>query len=206
MKIIDISMGINEGMLIYPKNLRPNIKKSKSISKNKVNQSIISIESHTGTHIDSAYHALSDGWKISKVKIERFMGSAIVVDVTKAGAIISAEALSKSDIRPNDTVLLKTENSLHEYKKFRKDYASLSISGAEYLSSKRVNAVGIDYLSIEKYMGDMSVHKKLLRNNILIYEGLILKGIKPGRYKFIGIPIDYDGDAAPARVFLLNEG
>lgn len=202
MRIMDISMELNGGMLTYPKNVKPKIKMSKSMKKDGVNQSLICIESHTGTHVDAGYHAMHNGWKLGKRPISDFFGEAVVIDATMAGKLITASDLKAHGIKRNGIVLLKTENSRHTYKKFRKDFASLAIDGARYLKSMHIKAVGIDYLSIEKYGSDMSVHKALLSSGILIYEGLVLKGITPGRYSFYGLPIKYDGDAAPARVML----
>jgi len=204
MRVIDISMELDKGMLIYPNNMHPEIKMSKSLKKDRANQSFICIESHTGTHADAGYHAIQNGWKLCKKQIKDFLGEAVVIDVTKAGRVINKEHLKAHKIKRNDIVLLKTENSMHGYKKFRKDYASLGLSGAMYLKSLHVKAVGIDYLSIEKYMSDMSVHKALLSSGIIIYEGLLLGKVKAGRYRFIGMPVKYDGDAAPVRAVLLT--
>ncbi|MEM0154888.1 MAG: cyclase family protein, partial [Methanothrix sp.] len=62
MRIIDISMGLENGMLTYPKNNSLKIARSKSIKKDGANQSYLCMESHTGTHIDAAYHAMEKGW------------------------------------------------------------------------------------------------------------------------------------------------
>ena len=204
MKIIDISTELAQGMLTYPNNNRIRIASSKSIKKDGANQSYLCLESHSGTHIDAAYHAMEKGWKLGSRSMSDFAGKAIVVDVSGSGKLIGKSALSSKRIRRNDIVLLKSENSKMGYSKFRKDYSSLAMDGAEYLVSLHVKAVGIDYLSIERFRSDMSVHKKLLGAGIIIYEGLMLKGVKPGRYGFAGFPIKYDGDAAPARAVLIK--
>ena len=205
MKIIDISMELETGMLTYPGNNRIKISRSKSIKKDGANQSYICMESHAGTHIDAGYHAMERGWKLGSRSLSDFSGDAIVVDVSDSGKAIGKSALHGKRIRRNDIVLLKSENSKMGYSKFRKDYASLSMDGAEYLVSLHIKAVGIDYLSIERFHSDMSVHRKLLGSGILIYEGLMLKDIKPGRYGFAGFPMKYDGDASPARAVLIKK-
>ncbi len=200
----DISLPIYEGMTVYPNNPKPVIKRYSSIPNKKTNESLIRIGSHTGTHFDSALHVYAKGWSTSKPSLSSFFGDAIVADVGKCGKSITESHLSRIKINAGDIVLLKTENSNAGYRRFYKDYAYLDISGARYLAGLRVKAVGIDYLGIEKFGGDMSVHKALLRNNILIFEGLYLKGIRPGRYKFYGFPIKIDADAAPVRAVLMK--
>ncbi len=59
MKITDISMKLENGMLAYPTNNRIKISRSKSIKKDGAHQSYICMECHTGTHIDVAYYAMS---------------------------------------------------------------------------------------------------------------------------------------------------
>ncbi len=204
MRIIDISMGLANGMLSYPNNNRIRIAGSKSIKRDGANQSHLCMESHTGTHIDAAYHAMEKGWKLGSRRLSDFAGNAIVVDVSGSGKLIGKSALQGKRIRNNDIVLLKSENSKMGYSRFRKDYASLAMDGAEYLVALHAKAVGIDYLSIERFRSDMSVHRKLLGSGILIYEGLMLKGVRPGRYGFAGFPLKYDGDAAPARAVLIK--
>ncbi|MEM0154449.1 MAG: cyclase family protein, partial [Methanothrix sp.] len=181
------------------------IARSKSIKKDGANQSYLCMESHTGTHIDAAYHAMEKGWRLGSRKMADFIGDAIVADVSGFGKLIGKNALLNKKIRRNDIVLLKSENSRMGYSSFRKNYSSLAMDGAEYLVSLHVKAVGIDYLSIERFHSDMSVHRKLLSSGILIYEGLMLKGVKPGRYGFIGFPLKYDGDASPVRAVLTKD-
>lgn len=203
-KLIDISMAIEEGMLTYPRNPRPHIKGFFRMPHDTVNQSVLSIGSHTGTHADSGFHAFAKGWKMGDTQLSAFFGSALLVDVTRAGRLIQSRHLVGRGIREGDIVLLKTYNSEKGGSRFRKDYASLAIDGARYLRQRRVKAVGIDYLSIERFGSDFSVHRLLLGAHIPIIEGLVLKNVARGRYTFIGFPLKYDADAAPMRAVLMK--
>ncbi len=204
MKIYDISMPIEVSMVVFPGNPRPDIKRYSSIPKRLANESLIRIGSHTGTHFDAGLHALKNGWSSGSIPLESFFGKAIVLDLTGAGKVIGKEHLVGKGIRRGAIVLLKTENSRSGYRKFRKDFASLGISGARYLAERGAKAVGIDYLSIERFGSDMSVHRMLLRRRIPIIEGLVLSKVAPGPYDFIGLPIKVDIDAALMRAVLLK--
>ncbi|EET89957.1 MAG: cyclase family protein [Candidatus Micrarchaeales archaeon] len=204
MEIYDISMPIDASMLVFPGNPKPSIKRYSSIPKRLANESLVEVGSHTGTHFDAGLHALKNGWSSGSVPLESFFGKAAVVDLTGAGKIIGREQLVGKGIRRGMIVLLKTENSLFGYRKFRKDFASLGISGARYLVERGVKAVGIDYLSIERFGSDMSVHRMLLRKRIPIIEGLMLGKVAPGSYNFVGLPIKVDIDAALMRAVLLK--
>lgn len=203
-RIIDISMPITKRMLTYPRNPKPKIRSLFRIPADMVNQSVLTLGSHTGTHVDAAYHAFGKGWTTESRGLGAFYGNAVVVDVTQAGRLVEMRHLVGKGIAGGDVVLLKTGNSEKGYATFRRDFASLGLTGAAYLKSRKIKAVGTDYLSIERFGSDFSVHKLLLKAGIPIFEGLVLKRVPAGKYTFIGFPIKYDGDAAPLRAVLIK--
>jgi len=75
---------------------------------------------------------------------------------------------------------------------------------AEYLVDCNVKVVGIDYLSVEKFGSKCAdTHHTLLRNGIVVIEGLDLSNVKAGNYELIALPLKIkDGDGSPARVIL----
>jgi arylformamidase len=63
--------------------------------------------------------------------------------------------------------------------------------------------VGIDYLSIERFGGDGSVHRTLLENGVVILEGLDLSAVFAGLSELICLPLRIAGGyGAPARAVL----
>ncbi len=55
-EFFDVSQLINEEMVVYPGNPEPSIKRYASVPKDRVNESILTLGSHTGTHVDSRLH------------------------------------------------------------------------------------------------------------------------------------------------------
>lgn len=206
MRIIDISLEIKEGMITYPKNISPSIRQYKSIPKNKTNESIIKIASHTGTHIDSHRHIKNSGKTVDKYALDNFYGSCRVLDLTKAGREIKSEHLKKHKIKKGEIILLKTENSKKGYSKFRKNFAFISDEAAEYLASRKIKLIGFDYLSVVEFHSKpkSKTHHIFLKNNILIFEGLDLRKVKAGKYTFAGFPLKIKCDGAPARAVLIK--
>lgn len=207
MKIIDISMEIKPNMLAYPGNPKPKIVRCARIPKNITNESLITLGSHTGTHIDSPFHIRKTGKTTNKIPLASLYGKCRVLDLTRAGMRISKEQLMKYKIKKGEIILLKTENSRKQYKKFRKSFAHLWHDAAEYLAKKKIKTLGIDYLSVDGFRpsGGLPVHHLLITNNITVFEGLYLKNVKPGTYTFAGLPLKISCDGAPARAFLINE-
>jgi arylformamidase len=80
---------------------------------------------------------------------------------------------------------------------------ALDISAALWMVEREIELVGIDYLSIEKYESDSSVHKLLLEKGVVIVEGLNLAGVAQGEYEFICLPLKLVGaEGSPARAIL----
>ncbi len=204
MKIIDISLEIKEGMIRYPGNPNPQINRYASIPKNKTNESLVKMGSHTGTHIDASLHIDGKTGGTEKISLNNFYGECRVLDLSRVGREIKEEDLAGFKIKKNEIILLKTENSKKGYKKFRKDFAYLSDGAAEYLAKKKIKTLGFDYISIVKFGSDSQVHKILLKNKITIFEGLDLSKVKQGKYIFAGFPLKINSDAAPARAVLVE--
>lgn len=200
-KIIDISLPINEKTIIYPGNPKVRIK---TIRGKTSIHSEIRFGSHTATHVDAPRHVFKKGSGVDKINLEKVVGECRVLDMTRIKESIRMKDLKKEDIRKGERILVKTKNSLRGFKKFYNDYIYLDGDAAEFLGQKNILLFGIDYLSVKKRGGkDIRPHTELLRNGIVIFEGLDLLKVRPGKYFFIGLPLKFkDLDGAPARVVL----
>jgi arylformamidase len=80
----------------------------------------------------------------------------------------------------------------------------LSVETAKYLSERKVQTIGIDYLSIGGYGGNViEVHEIILKAGIWVIEGLDLSKIGSGNYDLVCLPIKIAGsDGAPARALV----
>jgi arylformamidase len=204
MELIDVSMVLSNDTLVYPGDPKVETKRTKSLVRDGVNLSKISMGLHSGTHIDAPAHYLKGGKTIDEINLQSLIGKARVCDLTKVSGTITETELRKCGIRKDEIILFKTRNSNLSTKKFSKTYICLSPDGADYLIKRKIKAVGIDYLSIEA-AGSCIVHKKLLTKNTLIIEGLVLKNVKPGIYQMVCLPLKIrGGEAAPARCTLFK--
>ncbi len=207
MKIYDLSPEISENMVVYKNKLekKPKLTVTRML-KNGANESKIEMDSHTGSHVDAPYHVLENGKAIDKIGLEKFMGKAIVLDFVNVKNAITKNNFrnTKIKIQKNDIVLLKTKNKAE--KTFNFNFTYLEKTGAEYLAAKKIKAVGIDNLGIERNQPEHETHKILLSKGIVIFEGLDLSKAKQGRYFFHGLPLKIrKGDASPVRVVLVKQ-
>ena len=206
MKIYDISIEIREGMGVWKDkdSKRPKIEITSTLKGGNANESRLHIDAHTGTHADAPFHFLQDGKKIDAVALNRFLGECVVIDLTKIkNRGIEKKDLANAKIRKNDIVILKTSNIYKDAFDF--NFVYLTEGGAEFLASKKIKAVGINALGIERNQPKYNTHKILLGKGIPIIEGLELSKIKQGRYFFIGLPLKIkNGDASPIRAILVR--
>ncbi|MDH5713104.1 MAG: cyclase family protein [Candidatus Bathyarchaeota archaeon] len=200
----DVSLPIREGMIVYPGNPKPSIRRYSSIPRDKVNESSITFGSHTGTHVDSKLHIQNEASGAEALPLNSFYGKCKVLDLTNAENEIHRKDLESYQIKKGDIILLKTRNSKRGYREFRSDYVHVKLDAAKYLVEAGVKTLGFDYLSAKKYGGDDEVHEVLI-NNLTLFEGLNLAEVPEGEYIFIGLPLRINLDGAPARVILVED-
>ncbi len=207
MKVIDISWPISKATTGYKDKDVVEFEEVKHFIKDGSRETNIRLSSHTGTHIDAPSHFLRDGKAIDQIKLERLVGPCRVLDLTIVEDKVTRDHLQEHEISENDIVLLKTNNSIKSpTEKFSPHFIYLDDSGAHYLVEKKIKAVGIDYLGIERSQTGHPTHIALMHADIAIIEGLRLQHVQPGSYMFICLPLYTIGlEAAPARAALITE-
>lgn len=208
MKIYDITVPISSEMPIYKGDPGVEITAFKSISEGSTaNVSQISMGMHTATHVDAPNHFIDGAKRVHELDPEKLVGPCRVVDVPED--VIAIEPTHVGELSGVERVLFKTRNSAFwatPEDGFRTDFTYITPATAKLLVDHRIVLVGIDYLSIEKSGSPgHPVHITLLENEVVILEGIDLRGIEAGNYEVICAPLKYDGgkgDGSPARTFL----
>lgn len=205
MIIHDISMSINPEMAVYKNrdNKRPELMNAASFEKEGVYETKLTMNLHTGTHIDFPLHTIQNGLNSNQYELETFLGKAKVFDLLHVNDHISESDLTSLDINEDDFVLFKTKNS--ETELFDFEFIYVDLSAARYLTDKKIRGVGIDSLGIERNQANHPSHDTFLKQNIVILEGLRLKDIKEKTYDFICMPLKIDAvEALPVRAILIE--
>lgn len=208
MKIYDISAPLSSNLITFPGDPKIEITQFTDIDKgDSYNISTIKLCSHTGTHIDCPKHFFSNGQTIDNIPLTRCLGKAKVFDLT-GKKLIDYDDIKDLNIERNDTILFKTDNKNAMLDSILKeDFVYITENCAKYLADKKINAVGIDYLSIESPDSEDSIiHKILLRKGVLILEGLILTDVPEGNYEIITLPLKFEhGNGSPSRIILIDK-
>jgi kynurenine formamidase len=115
---------------------------------------LLTIASHTGSHVDAPLHKIAGGASLDDVPLDRFVGPAVIVDLRGIGPetpITEQHLAPKLDLALRDMiVLLNTgwgeKRARDETWHYRSPY--LSPAGAQWLVERGINGVGIDHYSI----------------------------------------------------------
>lgn len=195
-QIIDLTMGIYEGMPQHPAHGRTPLFLSGTrnhqayMDFKRINQydesDFISFENeqivicgHTGTHMDSCFHGDPESeFTIDKMPLECGCGNAVWLDVSfRFGpkAVVTAKDLQEAEFRsgtkiqPGDIVLIFTGwSTINDPVRYAFEHMGLSRDAGEWLRERRVKTVGIDNCNVDA-AGELSmpVHMNFLKPRIL---------------------------------------
>jgi len=210
MKIYDISLTIQPGMVVWPGDPKVELYRKEKIEDGaNANVSYMGISVHTGTHVDAPYHFLNDGSAVDVMPLEVLIGPVLVVELPDSVKQIDTEIInSLSFNEPIERILFKTRNSKfwsQDAGEFHPDFVAISADGAQALIDHGIKLTGIDYLSIAPYKNSRPTHEIMLKAGMVVIEGVDLSNVQPGKYTLVCMPLKLkDTDGSPARVILLG--
>ena len=165
---------------------------------------LLTLASHTGSHVDAPYHKLAHGAKLDDIPLERFAGLAVIADFRDARPdqpITASMVARQLRVELEDRIVLfatgwghkraKTDEWLHHP-------PYLSPDGAEWLVEQKIRAVGIDHYSIAGPRDPVNsrTHEILLGANLWIVEELFFPEeifALPQPFEFMSLPINLRG-------------
>jgi arylformamidase len=204
---MDVSVPVFQGMVHWPGDPAFTFDWFLQIGKNGApcNVSKLSLGTHTGTHMDAPLHFIRNGKTIDQLPLDATMGPARIIPI-KNKESIQVDELKPFRIRKGERILFKTRNSTRSWKmkKFDEDFVFISKEAAAYLADKKIQTVGVDYLSVGGFKKDgVETHQALLGAGIWIIEGLNLAKAKAGNCELICLPLKVLGaEGAPARAVI----
>lgn len=218
-RLIDISLWVGPGAKIHSPELYPALKLEKILSPEMpaaAGRTAHSIHSpvHVGTHIDAPLHMFADGREINDYPLERFMGTAHLVNMCHKvpGGSILPEDLSEQllDLEPHQIVVIRTDMS----EKFGyEDFYDTNITPyftpevAQWLVEKRVKMVGLDFHKGRVDSQKFTTTRILHRGDTLTLSYLAnLKEIRSKKFTLIAFPLKIKGlEASPVRAIAIED-
>jgi arylformamidase len=203
---IDVSVPLRSGMVHWPGDPAVSIELVAAMAQgDDADVTAIDMGAHTGTHMDAPSHFVAGGASLDDLDPDVVFGPARVIAISDPVAVTAAE-LERHDIERGERLLFRTSNSERCWStdEFVEDFVYVSEDAAALLATRQVRVVGVDYLSVGGFHVDgAAIHRQLLGAGVWIIEGLDLRGVTPGRYELICLPLRLAGaEGGPARVML----
>ena len=192
MKIYDISQEVFS-CVVYPGDPKPEKQTLCSYEAGDVyHLTAFSMCAHNGTHIDAPFHFLPDGNTVERLDLSVFVGECYLArhegDVSAKDA---EEILRKAAGIPR--ILLGGKLTVTE-------------EAAAVFAEAGICLLGNEGQTVGPENAPMAVHKRLLRRNIALLEGIVLTGIPEGTYFLSAAPLNLAGsDGAPCRAYLIGQ-
>jgi arylformamidase len=203
MRIYDISMRVEEGVISWPGDADYRwtwtFQKSKGASCN-VGQ--MSLSFHTGTHVDAPYHFTDTGTTIEGLDLDAYIGPARVLDV-RGRSVIRKSDLTAIERASAPRVLLRTDGWV-DRRVFPECIPTLDTDVPAWLGSRGVVLLGVDVPSVDQIDSkELPIHHALNDHGIRILENIVLTEVPEGEYELIALPLRLVGaDGCPVRAIL----
>ena len=191
MKIYDISQEVFT-CAVYPGDPRPEKQALYSTGTGDLyNLTSFAMCAHNGTHVDAPFHFLHNGKPVDQMDLTHFVGDCFVArhagDVT---ALDAEEILQKAGDAARILIAGK---------------ATVTAEAAEVFAAGGIKLLGNEGQTIGPEDAPMQVHLILLRREIALLEGIVLKEVPEGRYFLSAAPLNLGGaDGAPCRAYLID--
>ncbi len=206
MKVIDFTHTISEDMPVYPGTEGPKLQMANTYEKDGFKETLMTMYSHTGTHMDPPAHLFGHRTTLDDMSIEQFVGKALVVDCTdlKEGDRITMDRIDREKACKADFLLFRMGwDTKWGTEAYYGDYPCIDEEVAQYLIDSKKKGVGLDTIGIDPISDEyLTIHRKLFEDTeIVVMENLRnLDQAGTDLFFFCALPMKYrNSDGAPIR-------
>lgn len=219
MKIIDLSLTIEEGMMTFPTHWHPVVEITilgrHGVEGRETRKLVLG--THIGTHADAPRHFVPNGRGIDEVPLDILIGPATIVDFPDCAALREidvADLEQRLGDNPPERIVLRTGwSDYFGTMKFYNQYPFLSESAAQWLVDRGVRLIAMDTPSPDNpahsrgTAKDSPNHKVLLAAGVVLVEYLTnLKALTATMVELIVMPLKLKGcDGSPARCVAIEK-
>ena len=152
------------------------------------NLTVLSMGSHTGTHMDAPRHFVRDGKDIAALSLSQVMGDCKVVE---AGGALTGQQAGEWLSDGTEKLLIKGE-------------ILVTPGFAQATAEHHLALLGVEGQTVGKDGTQQEIHQILLGAETVILEGLTLAQVPPGKYFLAAQPLKMAGlDGSPVRAVLV---
>lgn len=180
---------------VFPGDPHPEIKRVNSIDRGDIcNLTSLTMCAHNGTHVDAPFHFLNEGKTLEQMPLDSFVGDCYVTHYD--GEIDAQEAIN---------ILVKAKNARAGERILIGGKAVVTADAALEFAKAKIKLIGNESQTVGPENAPMEVHLILLREEIVLLEGIVLLHVPEGKYLLSATPLNLAGcDGAPCRAVLIK--
>ena len=205
MRVVDFTHVLRREMPVYPGTPLPELTVASTWERDGFHETRLTLQSHTGTHMDAPAHLFPAGATLDALPPARFAGTALVVPCAGAGAVLHMDLLApvKDAADRADFLLFHTGwDRLWGRAAYFEGYPVPGEDVVDYLLASGKKGVGLDTVSVDPVGDwDLPIHRRLLGGGLVIVENLTNLAAAGGEpFTFCALPVHYEkADGAPVR-------
>ncbi|HEY3381084.1 MAG TPA: cyclase family protein [Vicinamibacterales bacterium] len=202
--VLDLTQTIGPAMPVYPGTEPPVLRQANTVERNGFAETLLSMYSHTGTHVDAPAHMLGNAPTLDRLGVDHFVGRACVIDVSGHTTIEASTLTRHADLVAGCSfALLHTGWSRYwGQDQYFSGFAVLSADAARWLVDQGLLGVGFDAISADPVGADeFGNHLAFFRAGMILVENLTGLDALIGRtFLFSCLPLKFEAaDGSPVR-------
>lgn len=214
MKVIDLTHIITENMPVYPGTDRPKLEPANTYEKDGFKETLMTMFSHTGTHMDAPAHLYQGRTTLDQFSASQFVGKALVINCTslQEGERITMEEINQNRLLADAAEFLLFHTGWDKrwgFDAYFGDYPYIDEEVANYIIGEDKKGVGFDVIGIDPIADEnLTFHRQLFdKNEIVVIENLTnLDKVGADLFTFCALPLKHiDADGSPIRAIALWE-
>lgn len=212
MKVIDLTHTISESMPVYPGTEAPKFEIANTYEKHGFKETLLTMFSHTGTHMDSPVHLFAHRTTLDSFPVEQFVGKGLVIDCSdlQEGQRITMSYIENVKEKANQAQFILFHTGWDKRwgtSAYFGEYPYITEEVAEYLIQSNKKGVGLDVIGLDPISDEnLIMHRKIFtKNEIVVIENLTRLGeIGNELFTFCALPLKYkNSDGAPIRAIAI---
>ena len=174
MKVIDLTHTISETMPVYPGTEQPRLTPANSYEKDGFKETLLSMYSHTGTHVDPPAHLFAGRTTLDAFPVSQFVGRAVVIDCRH---LKEGEAITMREIAPRRADAEKADYLLFNLgwdarwgtEEYYGDYPCIDDEVVDFILATNKKGIGFDVIGVDPIPdADLPRHKKLFAGHEIV--------------------------------------
>jgi kynurenine formamidase len=200
MPIVDLTQTIVHHMQVFPGDDPAILEVTHTLENDGHANSRLSLNMHTGTHIDGPQHMIKHHRAMADMPMDDFIGTGCAIDISKYEVFDDAGLIAQKAQGCTAVLFYTGLGQFFGTPRYTPEAPYVGVEAAKQLVRMKIKLFGIDAFGPDP--SPYLTHHELFNNNILIAENLtnIDQLIDIPKFELIALPLKIKADSAPARI------